>query len=124
VRVRSLILPAVAAIVGGALALALVHSRGGSSRSPSNVVASRGASRLKIANYAFDPPGLTVRAGTTVTVTNTDSAPHTATARSGAFDSGTLRPGHTAHFTLTKPGTYTYFCQFHAFMTGTITVDR
>ncbi len=83
-----------------------------------------GAVHLRIVNYAFVPGTLTVRAGTTITVTNRDSTAHTATASSGAFDSGTLKPGQSARFALREPGAYVYVCQFHAFMTGTIKVVR
>lgn len=117
VRSKALIPATAAAIVVAMTALALSHSS-----------ATRGASadgktaHLKIANYTFVPAGLSVTAGTSITVTNTDSTAHTATARSGAFDSGTLKPGQTAHFTLSRPGSYIFYCQFHAFMTGTIKV--
>ncbi len=80
--------------------------------------------RLRIAGYAFHPETLTVRAGTKIIATNNDATAHTATAKSGAFDSGTLKPGQTRRFTLNKPGVYQYYCQFHAFMTGTIKVVR
>ncbi len=105
-------------------ALALGHGRGGSTRTPSIALEIGKTDRLTIANYAFAPPVLTVRAGTKITVKNTDSTAHTATARSGAFDTGTLKPGQSASFTLKKPGTYPYYCQFHAFMTGTIQVVK
>jgi plastocyanin len=39
------------------------------------------------------------------------------------FDTGTLRPRHSATVVLTKPGTYAYYCQFHAFMRATIIVN-
>jgi plastocyanin len=123
-RVKSLIVPAAAVLVVGAIALALGHSRGGSNHGASAVVAHGHTARLTIANYAFTPASLTVTAGTTIRVTNHDSTAHTATARSGAFDSGTLKPGQTTTFTLRRPGVYPYYCQFHAFMTGTITVVR
>lgn len=67
---------------------------------------------------------LTAKVGTKVTVTNADQTAHTLTARSGGFDSGTVNPGRSETFVLTKPGQYTYYCQFHAFMTGTITVVK
>jgi len=124
VRVKSLILPAVAAIVVGAIALGLGHSRGGSEHPLSNAITYGRTVRLTIANYAFHPSALTVRAGTTIAVTNADSTAHTATVTSGASDSGTIKPGQTARFTLNRPGSYSYYCQFHAFMTGTIKVVR
>ncbi len=119
-RINSLALPALAAVIVGGGALLLGHSRGTAPVAPVVVLGGRSA-RIRIANYAFDPATLTVRAGTKIIVTNDDQTAHTATASHG-FDSGTLKPGQSAHFTLTKPGTYTYICQFHAFMTGTITV--
>jgi len=122
VRLRYLILPAATAIVVAVVALGLGQRRGGSAPTPPGALTSGKTPHLTIANYAFAPTPLTVRAGSTITITNTDSTAHTATARSGAFDSGTLKPGQSAHFTLKTPGTYTYYCQFHAFMTGTIKV--
>lgn len=50
-----------------------------------------------------------------------DSASHTATAGSD-FDTGTLKKGDTKTVTLDKPGSYSYICQFHAFMKGTVIV--
>jgi plastocyanin len=45
--------------------------------------------------------------------TNNDTAPHTATADNGEFDSGSLDKGGSFSFTFTKPGTYPYYCVFH-----------
>ncbi len=120
VRSRALIVPAAAAVVVAVGVLALSHSGG----APTTHRALTGAkiARLMIANYAFAPAALTVSAGASITLTNADSTAHTVTARSGAFDSGTLKPGQTAHFTLSKPGVYAFYCQFHAFMTGTIKI--
>jgi plastocyanin len=123
-RIKSLILPTAVATVVAVIALGLGHSRGGSAPTTSDALSSAKTAHLTIANYAFDPTPLTVRAGATITVTNTDRTAHTATASSGAFDSGTLKPGQPGHFTLKTPGTYPYICQFHAFMTGTIKVVR
>jgi plastocyanin len=33
-----------------------------------------------------------------------------------------VKPDHSATVTLRMPGTYTYYCQFHAFMHGTVIV--
>ena len=123
-NVRSLTVPTIVAIAVALAALGLGHSRGGAASTTSHGSSSGTAAHLRIANYAFAPASFTVRAGSTVTVTNTDSTAHTATAKSGAFDSGTLDRGQSSHFTLKTPGIYTYFCQFHAFMTGTIKVTR
>jgi plastocyanin len=123
-RPRSLILPIVAALVVAVVAYGTAAHGVGSTTQAKTVVASSRSVHLRIANYSFRPATLRVKVGTTVTVTNTDSTAHTATARSGAFDTGTLATGASARFTLKKPGTYTYYCQFHAFMNGTIVVVR
>jgi len=65
-----------------------------------------------------------VRAGTRVTWTNHDATAHTATADQGALDTGTIQPNASPTIDFTRPGTYTYHCAFHAFMTATITVKR
>lgn len=76
---------------------------------------------ITISEFAFS--GATeVPVGTTVIVTNDDSANHTWTASDGSFDSGSLAPGDSFEFTFTEAGTFEYVCNFHPAMTGTITV--
>jgi plastocyanin len=75
-----------------------------------------------IQNYSYHPQTLTVTAGTRVTFTNHDHTAHTATSTSGTFDTGTLHPGQSTNVVLSKPGKYTFYCQFHAFMRGVIIV--
>jgi plastocyanin len=78
---------------------------------------------VRIANFAYQPTPIHVKAGGAVTFTNGDSTAHTATADSGsAFDTGSLSQGASKAITLTKPGTYTFHCAFHAFMHGTVVV--
>lgn len=77
---------------------------------------------MAIRNYSYTPATITVKTGTKVTFTNHDQTAHTATSSTPGFDTGTVKPGHSATVDLTKPGTYTYYCQFHAFMRGTIVV--
>jgi plastocyanin len=92
-------------------------------QAPSNP-ASGGTQEVKIANFAFDPPSLTISVGTTVKWTNEDSAQHTATADDGSFDSGQLSKGQSFTFTFTKEGTFTYKCADHANMKATIIVTK
>jgi len=80
------------------------------------------AVNVKIANFAFGPSAVTVKAGTTITWTNNDSAPHTATSASGLFNSGNLNKGQSFSFKFTEPGTYPYVCVYHPNMKATITV--
>jgi amicyanin len=76
-----------------------------------------------IDNFTFNPPKLTVKAGTTVTWTNKDDIPHTIAAVSKQFKSKALDTGDAYSFTFTTAGTYEYFCSLHPHMTGTIVVE-
>ncbi|MGH2445719.1 MAG: cupredoxin domain-containing protein [Candidatus Limnocylindria bacterium] len=84
---------------------------------------------VEIANFAFAQPDLTVSAGTEVTFTNLDPAPHTVTAGTDAepmtdlFDSGLLEQGESFTFVFDEPGTYVYFCDRHPPMEGMVTVE-
>jgi plastocyanin len=109
---------------------------GGGSSTPvgTPTSASGGGSAVSIANFAFSPQTLTVKAGTTVTWTNNDGAPHsvastdgpsTSAKTTGVFDSGNLGAGQTFSFTFDKAGTYYYDCTIHAAqasMHGTVIV--
>jgi plastocyanin len=80
------------------------------------------APAVEIKGFAFNPATITVPAGTTVTWTNQDAAPHTATADDKSFDTGRLDQGQSGSFTFDTPGTYTYTCTFHPNMKGTVVV--
>jgi len=79
---------------------------------------------VTMANYAFSPAGLSVRAGDKVTWTNTDTAPHDATTTSApvAFHSPRLEKGQSWSYTFTTPGTYSYICSIHPDMHATVVV--
>jgi plastocyanin len=78
---------------------------------------------VSMQNIAFVPPTLTVSIGTTVTWTNQDTVSHTTTSDAApAWDSGILNKGASFSFTFTKAGTFTYHCNVHPTMHGTITV--
>ena len=83
--------------------------------------------RVQIKDFVYAAAAITVPAGTTITFTNDDSAPHTATSGAsptadGVFDTGTLKKDKSASVTVTKPGTYAYYCAIHPFMKATVTV--
>ena len=75
---------------------------------------------VTIKGFEFKPSPLTVKAGTKITVKNSDSTTHTFTANKGAFDAGKIDSGDSATITVKKPGTYAYHCEIHNFMKGTI----
>ncbi|HYE20606.1 MAG TPA: cupredoxin domain-containing protein [Tepidisphaeraceae bacterium] len=72
---------------------------------------------------AFTPARVTVRAGDTIVWSNADDRDHTVTAASGAFDSGTIRPGGTFAWRATKPGDYAYGCSLRPRMRGVVSVQ-
>ena len=80
-----------------------------------------GAVKVDITNFKYVPATVTVKTGSRVTWVNNDAAPHTATA-ADAFDTGSLDRGDSKPVTLSKPGSYSYVCEFHAFMKGTVVV--
>jgi plastocyanin len=97
---------------------------GDSSGSTAAAPSSTAKSAVAIKGFEYAPPSLTVAKGATVEFTNADSTSHTATSKSsGAFDTGTIGQGQSKTVTLSEPGTYAYFCSFHPFMQGTITVE-
>ena len=77
---------------------------------------------IKIANFTFDPPTLTVKAGTTVTWVNADDIPHLVTDKDGKFHSSALDTNDKFSQTLSTAGTVEYFCAIHPKMTGKIVV--
>jgi plastocyanin len=71
----------------------------------------------------FSPMTASVAPGSTVSVTNKDSVTHTLTATGGQFNTGNIGPGQTKTFTApSKAGTYSYICNIHQYMMGTIVV--
>jgi nitrite reductase (NO-forming) len=96
-----------------------------SSSSPSGpqVIIEQGSAANTTTTY-YSPPAITVVIGfnNTVTWVNDDNAPHTVTATDGSFNSGNLNPGQSWTHTFTTPGTYSYRCSYHLWMTGTIIV--
>ena len=84
--------------------------------------ASSAAPTIKIHDYNFGSP-ITVTAGATVTVRNTDSETHSVSSDDGSFTAGNVLPGRTTTFTApSKPGSYQFHCKFHASMHGTLDV--
>ncbi len=79
--------------------------------------------KVEISDFLYDPAAITVKAGDTVTWTNNDQAPHTATADDQSFDTGDLQKGAEGTATFEKAGEFTYYCRFHAFMNGTVVVE-
>ena len=79
---------------------------------------------VDIKDFAYNPPELTVPVGGSVTWTNNDTAPHTATGLDReALQSGAIAPGASFTHTFDAAGTIEYFCEFHPNMKGSIVVE-
>ena len=74
-----------------------------------------------IERFKYSPAELTVAVGDTITFTNLDGAPHTATAVDGSFDTGRLNRNRSGSITVDAAGEFPYICTFHPNMKGTIT---
>ncbi|MGW3652373.1 cupredoxin domain-containing protein [Streptomyces sp. NPDC000878] len=87
--------------------------------------ASAATYRVTMQGYAFAPATLTVPAGSTVTWTNQDTAPHDVKTTSGPVQihSPMLDKGESWSFTFTTAGSYAYYCTVHPNMTAGITVQ-
>ena len=78
--------------------------------------------KVEIVEFAYQPDPVVVAVGGKVTWQNEDSAPHTATADDGSFDTGTLEEGKIGSESFKEAGTYPYFCEIHPTMRGTVEV--
>lgn len=78
---------------------------------------------VRISDFAFATPQLTVSAGTEVTWVNCDEVAHTSTADAGAWSSRLLAPGATFRRTFAAAGTFAYHCDPHPGMRATIVVQ-
>jgi plastocyanin len=121
---RPIVVAAAAAVA--VLVLAACGSSASSSTSSAASTAGGPTASVTIQNFAFTPQTLTVKAGTTVTWTNNDSAPHTVTsadaistsANTTSLFNGSVNPGQTFSYTFTKAGTYYYLCTIHRSQAG------
>jgi amicyanin len=95
--------------------------------SQTNTQNSQQVNAVNISNFAFTPVTLKVKKGTIVTWTNQDSVKHTVTPDKADEDfkgSELLDKGGTYSVTFNDVGTYTYHCQPHPYMKGTIEVTE
>src|ERR687890_500777 len=98
----------------------------GAAGGPTSVSIVPGSSSLT--TDAYQPNPVQVSTGATVTWTNDDAQPHTATSGEnatpdGTFDSGILAPAATFEHTFATAGEYPYFCILHPNMVGTVSVS-
>ena len=71
----------------------------------------------------YTPVNATVSNDATITWTNKDIAPHTATANDGSFDTGIINVGSTGSATVKGQGDIQYHCTIHPWMHGSLLVS-
>ncbi len=115
-----------AALLGAALLAGCGDDDKTTSKTTMPAEAAVATSAIEIKDFLYEPDPSTVKAGTKITISNADDAPHTLTQEGDArtFDSGTIKGKQSGSVTFSKPGSYKYFCEFHATMKGTVTVTR
>ncbi|WP_448205879.1 cupredoxin domain-containing protein [Azospirillum sp. sgz302134] len=105
--------PGVALFPALVLALAVIVPCGAGAADPVQV---------RIDNFTFNPPVITVPKGTEVTWLNADDIPHKLAGSGRPWKSPVLDTDQRFSFTFTEPGSYPYFCSLHPHMTGTVVV--
>jgi plastocyanin len=78
--------------------------------------------KVQIVEFTYEPDPVVIQVGGKVIWQNEDTAPHTATADDGSFDTGTIEKGKLGSATFKEPGIFTYFCEVHPTMHGTVEV--
>lgn len=81
------------------------------------------AASVVIKGFKFVPAEIKVKAGTTVTWRNEDSAAHTIESSDNTLTSDNLEQGDTVTFTFNNPGRVDYICGIHPSMKGAVIVE-
>ena len=117
--VVSIIVLAVTAVVG-------VHFSSTSGSAPASIQATSVDTMhvtIDISSYEYRPGNLSVPRGATVTWVNDDKVAHTATEKSsGSWDTQVIHEGESVSINFDKPGSYTYYCSIHPYMSGVLVV--
>ncbi len=100
--------------------IALIYSCSSNTVKPGPAPAA--AATVSVQNFAFVPDTVTIKAGGSITWTNKDTAPHTVTELSSAFDSGSLATNQTFNFTFNTAGTFKYHCLIHSMMKTAVVI--
>ena len=78
--------------------------------------------KVTIEGTRFDTADLTVNAGDSIVWENKDPYPHTATSKTGGFDSKDIASEKSWKYVAKKKGDFPYICTIHPSMKGTIHV--
>jgi len=78
--------------------------------------------KVTIEGTRFDAADLTVNAGDSIVWENKDPYPHTATSKTGGFDSKDIASEKSWKYVAKKKGDFPYVCTIHPSMKGTLHV--
>jgi plastocyanin len=78
--------------------------------------------KVSIEDFYFEPADVAIQPGDTVMWVNEGNTPHTVTSDDGRFDSEVLNPGESFMLTFPEAGTFSYHCEIHPSMTGSVSV--
>ena len=79
---------------------------------------------VHIDGMRFDPQNITVKPGTTVTWVHGSQMPHTISGNADGMRSGTLYNGQKYSHTFSATGSYSYVCDLHPSMRGSVVVEE
>jgi quinohemoprotein ethanol dehydrogenase len=79
---------------------------------------------IRTFDYRFDPVGVSVPRGTTLSWQNEGATIHTATDSKQAWNTGDIAAGETKSITFNAAGVYDYLCTPHPWMLGRVTVTE
>ena len=85
--------------------------------STTTITIPQGAAAQQVKVYYLPNPAQ-VSVGSKITWINKDTAPHTATAINGSFDTSLINAGSSGSATIKGTGTIQYHCTIHPWMTG------
>ena len=78
--------------------------------------------KVAIEDFYFEPADAAIQPGDTIMWVNEGNTPHTVTSDDGRFDSEVLNPGESFMLTFPEAGTFSYHCEIHPSMTGSVSV--
>jgi alcohol dehydrogenase (cytochrome c) len=98
------------------------NSNTGGGGNTNTITIPQGAATQQVQQY-YQPDPAQIQSGSQVTWQNKDSAPHTATADDGSFDTGNIAPGESGSAIVQGQGQISYSCTIHPFMKGIVQVS-
>ena len=109
--------PASFRLIVAALAATIVFPSGSTARaeSPQPIV-------IEIVKFRFEPQMVKLHPGDTVIWKTRDIVPHTATAKDGGWDSGTIEAGGSWKTVITEDMLGDYLCVFHPSMIASLNI--